>query len=178
MSYKNFTEGFQKKLEEEGEEFLLDLLGGLYTEDQTLNGERFAFRRMRDTLLSRDKNIVRTEFLCFPPEAPKKKLEQGGFLFIDSTVENPFEQKVIFSDPRNVHYVRPSKDEIYYGVVANKAREGLDRTGHNTFLTHDVLITTPEKETYLLDEFDFHRYPLFMLGLVSGEFEIGVQKKA
>ena len=50
-------------------------------------------------------------------------------------------------------------------------------TGHNTYLRHDVMITTPEKEIVPLENFDFEAHHLFMLGLYGGEYKVGISEK-
>lgn len=174
-----FEEAFEQKVEQEGEEFLLDMLNNLYTDDLDINGVPYACRRVRDTRILPEGNLIRTEFFCFPKDDKKKKMERGLVVTIDADVTEPGGGEFMrqFSNPRHVGYFKPDRHEMYRGVVAAKARVQIEEAGGNTFLNHDILLTTPEKETVLLDEFDFSRYPLFMLGFVSGEFEIGLREK-
>lgn len=174
-----FQEVFDRKVEQEGETMLLDMLNHLYTDDLDIGGVPYACRRVRDTRVVPEGTLVRTEFFCFPKDDKKKKMERGLVVYMDSDVM-PAEtngQMMQFSNPRHVGYFKPDRHEMYRGVVAAKARVQIEQAGGNTFLNHDILLTTPEKETVLLDEFDFSRYPLFMLGFVSGEFQIGLQEK-
>ena len=78
----------------------------------------------------------------------------------------------------NAHYVMPDKQVVYYGMVATKARKLLKEQNANSFLFHDVTITTPEGKTELLDGFDFSQHKLFMLGLYGNEYKIGIRERS
>ena len=72
----------------------------------------------------------------------------------------------------------PDKQVVYYGMVATKARKLLKEQNANSFLFHDVTITTPEGKTELLDGFDFSQHKLFMLGLYGNEYKIGIRERS
>ncbi len=81
------------------------------------------------------------------------------------------------SEPGCPVFSKPDKAELYRGIVASRAGKLIAAEGSNTFLFHDVLITSPDGQTDVLEDFPFERYPLFMLGLIGGEFKIGIQRK-
>lgn len=177
MAYIELVEGFSKKVKGEGEEFLLGLLEGLYADDLDLDGKKYAIRRMSDTIIDDEEGIVRTEFFCFPQNGEKNKLQAGGIVSVESRGEVTDSRIITFTGPKNVSYKQPTMHEIYSGVVATRARKLLVREETNNFLFHDIFITTPDKETFKLEEFPFAKHRLFMLGLIGNEYQISIRDK-
>ncbi len=178
MAYTEFTKGFQTRLQNEGESFLLDLINGLYTDDIDLDGQAYTCRRMTDEVIDAEERIVRIGFFCFPQDpSDKHKMHHGGFVYIDAVCSQVDGMQLTFSEPGNVQFTQPERYDVYHAVVANRARKQLVLQGTNNFLFHDIYITTPEKQTFLLEEFDFSRHQLFMLGLIGGEFQISIRPK-
>ncbi|MGN0255841.1 MAG: hypothetical protein ACI4D6_07690 [Chordicoccus sp.] len=179
MAYMDFMDAFEKKIEEEGTDFLTDLLNSLYSEGLVLDGQSYSVRRMSDEIVddSGETKKVKTGFFCFPQNGEKDRLFQGGAFYIASDLTNVDGKQASFSNPGKPDYVMPDKQVVYYGMVATKARKLLKEQHANSFLFHDVTITTPEGKTELLDGFDFSQHKLFMLGLYGNEYKIGIRER-
>lgn len=177
MSYQDFTRDFTRKMGAEGEEYLLGLLQELFLPAQQAGGTRYDCRRISDELIDEERRIVRTQLFCFPADAGKGRMQQGGYLVLDAVCEDPQSPQPRFTSLVRAGFLQPGKKEIYYAVVAARARGQLEQEGERTFLHHDVMITTPEKRTIALEDFDFSRHDLFMLGLVSGEYRVSIRRR-
>ncbi len=178
MAYEEFVAGFQSRLDAEGEDFLTKLVNGLYADDTMLGSQLYTIRRMTDEVLDPESRTIRTGFFCFPQDASDKyKMQHGGFVYVDTICSNVNGMQLTLSHPENVVFSNPERYDIYHAIVANRARKQLVLQGTNNFLFHDIFITTPENETFHLDDFDFRRHKLFMLGLIGGEYKISIRPK-
>ncbi len=178
MAYTEFVSGFQKKVEAEGEAFLIELINGLYADDFHLHGQLYTCRRMTDEVIDAESRIVRIGFFCFPQDpTDQQKMQHGGFVYIDAVCSNVDGMQLTFTEPGNITFTQPERYDIYQAIVANRARKQLVLQGTNNFLFHDIFITTPEKDTFVLEEFDFSRHQLFMLGLIGNEYKISIKTK-
>ncbi len=178
MAYTEFVAGFQAKTNTEGQDFLSSLVNGLYADDIELNGQLYTCRRMTDEVIDPKQRLIRTGFFCFPQDpSDKHKMNHGGFVYIDTICSDMDGMQLTFSEPNHITFVQPQRYDIYHAIVANRARKQLVLQGTNNFLFHDIFITTPEQKTFDLEEFDFSRHQLFMLGLIGGEFKISIKPK-
>lgn len=169
-----FEEKIEKVFEEAEEELVLDLLHAGFAFDREIEGERVAFRRSKDEL---KEDTVETEFFCFPQNGQRDKLKHGMLVRFAAKPENPDELLVRFGSPKKLSTKRPEKSETYYSQVASRAGREIEKEGANTYLHHDVMIRTPEKDVVGLDAFDFEANKLFMLGLYGGEYQCFAVKK-
>ncbi|HAD18883.1 MAG TPA: hypothetical protein DCF42_00650 [Lachnospiraceae bacterium] len=171
-----FEAGFRSLYQAEGDALLERMGNALYPEDLIIGEVRYSVRRIRDTRISPESGLVRTEFYCVPQDGAKKKLERGWIVYLDIEAEDPEAKMTVFHHPKGYGFIKPDKRMMYHGVVAEKARDLIRQAGDNSFLHHEIMIMTPEKTVSRLDEFAFSRYPLFMLGFVSGEFDVFLQE--
>ena len=178
MAYMDFLDALEKKVDAEGNAFLTDLLNRLEPADVELNGTVYSVRRISDEYIGSGRGKVKTGFFCFPQNGEKDRLFQGGAFYIASDLINVDGKQASFSNPGKPDYVMPDKQVVYYGMVATKARKLLKEQNANSFLFHDVTITTPEGKTELLDGFDFSQHKLFMLGLYGNEYKIGIRERS
>lgn len=170
-----FEDKIEKIFEEAEEEFLLDLLHAGFAFDREIKGEKIAFRRSKDEL---KEGRVETEFFCFPQNGQRDKLKHGMLVRFAAEPENPEELTVRFGSPEKISTKKPERSETYYSQVASRAGREIAKEGANTYLHHDVMIRTPEKDVVHLDSFDFDANKLFMLGLYGGEYQcFAVRKK-
>lgn len=177
MEFEELKRVFLEQADKEGGEFLLSLVNSWMYGDVTFSNRRFALRRTADTVLDAENRTIRTEFFCFPQDGGKDKMQQGGMIAIDTVASGMDGMLLTMSEPGCPVFRKPDKAELYRGIVASRAGKLIAAAGSNTFLFHDVLITSPDGQTDVLEEFPFERYPLFMLGLIGGEFKIGIQRK-
>ncbi|MEE3420263.1 MAG: hypothetical protein VZR02_04065 [Lachnospiraceae bacterium] len=179
MAYRDFTEAFTAKGELEGSDFLEKLMNHLYTEDFILGGQTYTCRRVRDEVIDEEKRLVRTDFFCFPQNGDKHRMEMGGTASLIGTADALDAKAPSFSDIRIDGFIRPTKERIYRSVVADRARKLLKREETETFLLHNVFVTTPRGARILLEDFPFEKeeHKLFMLGLYGGEYKISISRK-
>ena len=172
----NFTDKLQRELEKSTSDVLVGMLESGFTFDMIFAGEKCGFRRCKDLIQDPDTGKLYTEFFCFPQNGKKDKLQHGLCFSVVSTVEDFSEKKSVFADAGQLKCHKAGKVDIYYSHVASRAGKQIAETGANTFLHNDVVIFTPENECILLDDFDFAKNSLFMLGLYGGEYKIGVKE--
>ena len=120
---------------------------------------------------------LETDFFIFPQNGQKDKLLTGVMLTVTSKVQDFGPKQLRFEEPEVVTIYRPQKPEIYYAQIASRGGRQIGELGHNTYLNHDVLITTPEKEIIPIENFDFEAHKLFMLGFYGGEYKVSVAEK-
>jgi hypothetical protein len=67
--------------------------------------------------------------------------------------------------------------DVYYAVAASTGGRQIAQGGGNTYLRHDLLVVTPERDRVAIEEFDFGANKLFMLGLYGGDYKIEIREK-
>ncbi|MCR5295490.1 MAG: hypothetical protein K6E30_10045 [Lachnospiraceae bacterium] len=169
-----FEEKIERLAGEAEEEFFLDLANSGFAFDRLIDGETIAFRRSKDTAVG---ERVETEFFCFPQNGRKDKMKMGMLLRFTVRPENAEDMEVHFTEAESGKAEKAGRSETYYSQVASRAGRELAKEGVNTFLHHEVVIRTPEKEEVLLNAFDFEANKLFMLGLYGGEYKCFAVKK-
>lgn len=169
-----FADRFKSYIEKATDFEILDILNSGFCFEKELGGEKIAFWRSKDTISDPESRTVTTEFFCFPQNGEKNRMKQGINVTFDCTVENTVDEVTIFLNPGKIFFWPGEKYNMYYAKVASKAGRELMDKGINTFLHNKVVLVTPEDETVLLDEFDFSKYEFFMLGLMGGEFKVGL----
>ena len=187
-----FAERFEDKLRADGTDALLTMLHGGFAFDQVIGGETCAVRRVRDRHITVGDGAetgegdsgrgprsewLETDFFIFPQNGQKDKLLTGVMLTVTSKVQDFGPKQLRFEEPEVVTIYRPQKPEIYYAQIASRGGRQIGELGHNTYLNHDVLITTPEKEIIPIENFDFEAHKLFMLGFYGGEYKVSVAEK-
>ena len=179
-----FAERFEEKLRADGTDALIEMLHGGFAFDQVIGGETCAVRRIRDRRIrvggegkGPEDEWLETDFFIFPQNGQKDKLMTGVVMTVMSRVEDFEREALVFTEPEIVTIYRPQKPEIYYAQVASRGGRLIGEAGPNTYLRHDVMITTPEKEIVPLENFDFEAHKLFMLGLYGGEYKVGIAEK-
>ena len=95
-----------------------------------------------------DEGVVRTELFLFPQNGKKDKLNRKGAMA-----------------------------DVYYAVAASTGGRQIAKIGGNTYLGHDLLVVTPERDRVAIEEFDFGANKLFMLGLYGGDYKIEIREK-
>ncbi|MDD6346756.1 MAG: hypothetical protein PUA52_01940 [Lachnospiraceae bacterium] len=171
-----FAERFENDMQAAGEEALLAILNGGFAFDYKIPYQNCGIRRMGDTLTG--DGLLETRYFCFPQNGQKDKLKVGVTMTVVSEVEDSTAKTVVFRRPRLTAVERASMQEVYYAVAAVKGGRLIEKDGHNTYLHHDVMLLTPEKETVTLEGFDFASHELFMLGLFGGDYKVGIKEKA
>jgi hypothetical protein len=99
-------------------------------------------------------------------------LLQGCLITLHGKTDGQEDNRIRFRDAAVTGYSLPSKGDVYHAQAAVRASRQLTPDGYNTYLAHVLYVHTPEKETYLMDEFDFDAHPLFMLGLLGNEYQL------
>ncbi|GEM_PF-1148063 len=167
-----FQERLAFYLSEQEEEFASVLAGSGFSFDLVLGGERIGFRRKSDRYTDDTMENVETVFLAFPQNGDKKRLLQGCLITLNGKTDGQEDNRIRFRDAAVTGYSLPSKGDVYHAQAAVRASRQLTPDGYNTYLAHVLYVHTPEKETYLMDEFDFDAHPLFMLGLLGNEYQL------
>ncbi len=171
-----FAEKMRRELEKSDPDVFVGMLEGGFTFDMIFAGEKCGFRRCRDVVQDEESGKIYTEFFCFPQNGKKDKLQQALSFSVECKVRDLGEKQSVFTEVENLQCWKSDKKEVYYSHVASRAGAQIVETGANTFLHNEVVILTPENETVPLDEFDFEKNKLFMLGLYGGEYKIGVRE--
>ena len=177
MAYMDFLDALEKKVDAEGNAFLTDLLNRLEPADVELNGTVYSVRRISDEYIGSGRGKVKTGFFCFPENGAKDRMFQGGAFYAASDIIGIKGRQAELGSPKIIEYRMPARQVVYYGMVAHKAQRLLRAAGANSFLFHDVMITTPEGRMEPLDTFDFSKHRLFMLGLYGNEYKVGIREK-
>lgn len=179
MGYREFTEGFSVKSELEGADFLEKLMNHLYMEDFVLGGQVYTCRRVRDEVIDEREKLVRTDFFCFPQNGDKHRMEMGGIVSLLGRADALDARKPVFTEVKLDGFIKPTKSRIYRSFVADRARKLLKKEETETFLLHNVFVTTPRGSRILLDDFPFEdpEHKLFMLGLYGGEYKVSIAAK-
>lgn len=170
-----FGERFQKKMEAAGETALLKLLGGGFSFEVMIDGEKCAVNRMKDLILGN--GVLQTELFIYPKNGERKSQAQGIVMTIHSDVENPGADALSYQGASLAGFRRPLMPEIYYAHVASRGGRQIEKAGYDSFLHHEVMIRTPEKTLERLESFDFDKHKLFMLGLYGGEYRIEIRER-
>ena len=173
-----FAEAIREYLDGAEEKELEEFLSGGFSFERAAAGYECAVRRSRDRLPEPADDApdgtaraVETELFLFDKNGGKKKLNEGVLVTIRGE-EAPGGRRTFLRE------VRPAdRNEVYYAQAASRGGKLISEAGGSDFLGHDVMIGTPEKEWIPLDELDFSKHPLFMLGLYGGEYQIGVREK-
>ena len=158
------------------EALLMELLEGGFVFDLMIGGEKIGVRRMRDTYGDED-GVVRTELFLFPQNGRKDKLKKGAFAVIESEVREDAPGRSAFARPRFAESRKGAMTDVYYAVAASTGGRQIAARGGNTYLAHDILVVTPERERVVLDMFDFDANKLFMLGLYGGDYKIEIRER-
>ena len=152
-----FQERLAFYLSEQEEQFASVLAGSGFSFDLVLGGERIGFRRKSDR---------------YTENGDKKRLLQGCLITLHGKTDGQEDNRIRFRDAAVTGYSLPSKGDVYHAQAAVRASRQLTPDGYNTYLAHVLYVHTPEKETYLMDKFDFDAHPLFMLGLLGNEYQL------
>lgn len=171
-----FAERFEKEMKMAEVAILMDVVNGGFSFDYKIPYQNCGIRRMRDTIL--EDGRLKTEYFCFPQNGQKNKLKMGVVMTLLMDIDSTNKVKAVFSNPSILEIHRANMTDIYYAVAAVKGGRLLEQEGVNTYLNHDVMVLTPEKETVPLEGFDFASHELFMLGLFGGDYKIGIKEKA
>ena len=170
-----FAERCEKLIKEMRTEELTELLSGGFAFEKELGGQSCAVRRMRDMIMGKDQ--LETDLFIYPKTGEKKQQLQGVVLTFDSEVEDILSPQLVYKTISLTGLRRPQVPEIYYAHVAATGGKTIAESGITNFLHHVIEITTPEKEVIALEDFDFSKHKLFMLGLYGGEYQIGVVRR-
>jgi len=162
-------------LPEAEESLLLELLEGGFIFDTMIGGEKIGVRRVSDT--PADEGFVRTELFLFPQNGKKDKLKKGAFAVIEAEVSDGVCGRHAFANPRFADSRKGAMTDVYYAVAASTGGRQIAQSGGNTYLRHDLLVVTPERDRVAIEEFDFGANKMFMLGLYGGDYKIEIREK-
>ena len=103
--------------------------------------------------------------------------KKGAFAVIEAEVSDGVSGRHAFANPRFADSRKGAMTDVYYAVAASTGGRQIAKIGGNTYLGHDLLVVTPERDRVAIEEFDFGANKLFMLGLYGGDYKIEIREK-